>query len=151
MDRESVSRYATLGDRANLMSLFDGQFYMRGKETKTVPYGFMPLLDSEHYAAYENQLLLPSFRKTNVRYDANELLEEPVLKREHAMLSGVIVEEGNNNSAEQLEATEIDDYSIQAVNATYDEEKLRVVEDGGGLDISLDHPIKNGDICVLLY
>lgn len=151
MDRESVSRYATLGDRANLMSLFDGQFYMRGKETKTVPYGFMPLLDSEHYAAYENQLLLPSFRKTNVRYDANELLEEPVLKREHAMLSGVIVEEGNNNSAEQLEATEIDDYSIQAVNATYDEEKLRVVEDGGGLDISLDHPIKNGDLYVSFY
>lgn len=151
MDRESVSRYATLGDSANLMSMFDGQFYMREKATKTVPYGFTPLLESERYVAYENQLLLPSFRKTNVRYDANELLQKSVLTREHAMLSGVIVEKSNENSAEQLEAMELHHYSIQAVNATYDGGKLTVDQDGGGLEISLDHPMKEGDLYVSFY
>lgn len=151
MDRESVSRYATMGDRANLMSLFEGQFYMREKETKINPYGFVPVSESEHYVAYENQLLLPSFRKTNVRYDANELLQKPVLTREHAMLSGVIVEKGNDRLDEQLEAMELDDYSIQAVKAIYDDEKLRVEEDGGGLEISMKHPMKDGDLYVSFY
>lgn len=34
MGRESVSRYASLGDRANLYSLLYGKYYMTEKQTK---------------------------------------------------------------------------------------------------------------------
>jgi uncharacterized membrane protein YfhO len=151
MDRESVSRYATLGDRTNLMSLFNGQFYMREKKTETFPYGFTKLFGNELYDVYENQWLLPGFRKTNVLYDADALLDEPVLAREHAMLTGVIVEKANGNLDELQEVIEIHDYSIKEVKATYDGDKLMVHEDGGGLEISLDDSLKAGDLYLSFY
>lgn len=41
MGRESVSRYATLGNRANLYSLLYGKYYMTEKTNEAgVPYGF---------------------------------------------------------------------------------------------------------------
>ncbi len=151
MDRESVSRYATLGDRANLMSLWNGQFYMREKEAKTAPYGFRKIVESENYVAYENQWLLPAFRKTNVLYDADTLLKESILTREHAMLSGAIVENADITLAGLQKAVKIRDYSIQEVTATYDGERLVVHEDGGGLELSLDEALNEGDVYLSFY
>lgn len=93
--RESVSRYRALGDRTNLLSLFRTQYYMRDSSYKNVPYGYTPVKTSKHFTTYENHQLMPAFRVVNTFYNVHTLNTEPTLAREHAMLDGVITDDGN--------------------------------------------------------
>lgn len=82
MGRESVSRYASLGDRANLYSLLYGKYYMTEKTNEaSVPYGFKKHLETEHYAVYENQYMLPFVKTADAIYSESELDRCPLLRK----------------------------------------------------------------------
>lgn len=98
MSRESVSRYGTLGSRANLMALEQVQFYMRQRANDSVPDGFELMKESKHYRVYETKQLLPAFRVMHTTYDQAALNEAPILAKEHAMLNGVITEDGQKSA-----------------------------------------------------
>lgn len=93
--RESLSRYRTLGDRTNLMALFQAQYYMREKKHRNIPYGVEKVGEYGKYRLYENPYKVPAFRVTNDFYNRHHLATMPVLSREHAMLEGVITEDGH--------------------------------------------------------
>lgn len=92
--RESVSRYRSLGDRTNLLALFHTQYYIRDQQYKNVPYGYSPVKTGTHFTIYENTWILPAFRVVDKLYNENDLKDESMLTREHAMLTGAITSMG---------------------------------------------------------
>lgn len=100
MGRESVSRYASMGDRANLYSLLYGKYYMTEKDNAAnVPYGFIQTDESEHYTVYKNKYTLPFIRTARTLFTEKALADAPVLAREHAMLEGIVLENGGNGKS----------------------------------------------------
>lgn len=150
MEEESVSRYDGMGDRTNLLSILNGQFYMRDKAIEKVPYGFNKILESENYHVYENEWLLPNFRKTNTLFSEEEFINQPILTREHAMLKGAIVDK--QKSTDKLpDSKEITDYNIKLINANYDDKALEVKEENGGVEITLTDSVEAGDLYLSFY
>lgn len=120
--RESLSRYRTLGDRTNLMALFQAQYYMRDKTHRNLPYGVEKVGNYGDYRLYENPYRLPAFRVTDRFYNQQQLAALPVLTREHAMLEGVITEDGK---ATMLPAKALP-YTMTIKNAQLEKNKLVV-------------------------
>lgn len=150
MEEESVSWYDGMGDRVNLLSLFNGRFYMREKPSNTVPYGFQKMLASENYQVYENQWLLPPFRKTDELFSEDALQDKPVLVREQAMLQGAIID--RSSIKQDLPSPEkVHHYDTELVSATYDGERLEVEADGGGVQIEVNDPVQEGDFYLSFY
>ena len=73
MGRESVSRYATLGNRANLYSLLYGKYYMTEKQTRPACRTGSKIMESSHYAVYQNQYMLPFVRTADRVYNEGGL------------------------------------------------------------------------------
>jgi len=148
MGRESVSRYATMGGRANLYALTEGKYMIirKGNEAN-VPYGFEPFAKSGKYAAYRNKKTLPFIRTADKVYSSEQLAKFTVLEREHAMLDGVILEDSQANkpfkSMTSLTVKKDGQLDIQPVSATYDGKVLNITGGKGGIDISVDPSFKN--------
>lgn len=142
MGRESVSRYSTLGNRANLYSLLQGKYMMREKKnTDDIPFGFKKILESENYAVYQNTNLLPFVRTTDQIFSEENLEHASVLEREHAMLDGVIVRDPNITNGHVRETPDIiNRASVETVGATYKNNRLTVTEKRGGLDLVINEP-----------
>jgi uncharacterized membrane protein YfhO len=121
--RESVSRFRSLGDRTNLLSLFRTQYYMRDRHYKNVPYSYTPIKTSKHFTAYENHQLMPAFRVVDTFYNVHTLNTEPTLAREHAMLNGVITDKG---SAPNPQVSPIQPLSIKITNGIKNGEFIQV-------------------------
>ncbi|RKL66305.1 hypothetical protein CR203_15535 [Salipaludibacillus neizhouensis] len=141
MGRESVSRYATLGSRANLYSLFQGKYMIRNKDnTANIPYGFKEILRSENYVAYENSYVLPFATTKKQVYAMDDMEHATVLEKEHAMLEGVIVENVDIANAVKLEEIPniIKEASVETVDATFKNNLLSVKEKTGGIDLVID-------------
>lgn len=136
MGRESVSRYATLGKRANLHSLFQGQYSILSNEDPNVPAGFAAKHESEHLIAYENRYPLPFIRPASAVYSEEVLEHEPVLRREHAMLTGVILKDTDISSPLPTPPKKLT-YEIQGENAVYENGLLDVAGETGGLNLLL--------------
>lgn len=137
MGRESVSRYATLGNRANLHSLLQGNYSIVEKGDANVPFGFTKVLSSSNYEVYENTNPLPFARATSTVFQEQQLADSHPLIREHAMLQGVILDNG-------VAAAQVPDITGQAVQpsieekgAVYQNGKLSVYKDIGGIDLQL--------------
>ena len=136
MGRESVSRYASLGSRTNLMSLLQVQFFMRDRKQLSVPYLYEPFAQTKNYIMYKNDNLLPRFRVVNQFLTEKSLDSEPVIQREHAMLKGVIV--ANQSFEETLQLDEINSKipdKIHLVNAKMEKDYLVVERKKGGVDL----------------
>ncbi|MGG3665222.1 YfhO family protein [Bacillus gobiensis] len=135
--RESVSRYAGLGDRTNLHSIFYGKYFIKGKNGKTgdVPYGFSKVLENKHYEAYENTNLLPFVRTENTAYSEDSLKNAPPLAREHAMLEGIVLENTDDEAKPPQVNNIIGDSELKTVDATYENGDLSVTGDQGGIDV----------------
>ncbi|WP_433742297.1 YfhO family protein [Falsibacillus pallidus] len=140
MKRESVSRYNSLGDRANLYSLLRGKYlmYQKGME-KNIPFGFTPYMKSKNYIIYRNENILPFVRTTSKIYSAEYLRKLPMIDREHAMLDGVVLNiptekqlNALNRSKDLIKQTEMEPYQ-----GTYHKGQLHVESTNGGLDIKL--------------
>ncbi|WP_221761348.1 YfhO family protein, partial [Salibacterium salarium] len=142
MGRESVSRYATLGNRANLYSLFQGKYMMRKKShTANIPYGFKEIFESESYRVYQNTNILPFVRTTNQVFSEERLEKANVLEREHAMLEGAIVADASSTTMEIPNVPDIiHQTSVETVGATFKNNKLSVQEKKGGIDLVIDDP-----------
>ncbi|MDI4571056.1 YfhO family protein [Bacillus altitudinis] len=152
MGRESVSRYASMGDRANLYSLTYGKYYMRDKSMSfSPPVYFKPILESEHYEVYENTRPLPFARTTSTVYSEKSLEHASALDKEHAMLQGVILNKKGNAEIDQS-PDRIKDTNIHTEQAVYENGVLDVYGETGGLNITLPDDIARvGDVYVSFY
>lgn len=138
MGRESVSRYAGLGGRTNLYSLLNGVYAVRSEKDNPVPYGFSQVDENEELKAFKNQHRLPFVRTANRVYTEEELESSPVIAREHAMLSGVILDEWNEKThSPPTAANLIDQVTIVPVRATYEGDRLVVTGKDGGIDLTV--------------
>ncbi|AZV42677.1 hypothetical protein BAOM_2068 [Peribacillus asahii] len=140
--RESVSRYATLGNRANLYSMFQGKYMITKKNKKAhIPYGFKKIEESKHYVLYQNTNVLPFVRTTNQLFSEVDLKNSSVLEREHAMLEGVIVPTVNTvNTQIPNVPSVLNDTTIETVGSSFNNNKLSVTKTKGGLDLVIHQP-----------
>ncbi|WP_158598393.1 YfhO family protein [Falsibacillus albus] len=140
MKRESVSRYNSLGDRANLYSLLRGKYIMYEKgKARNIPYGFKPYVKSRHYVIYRNENVLPFVRTTSTIYSSAKLKHDPVIDREHAMLKGVVLNVPGNQQTDKLGKSKdlMQQTKIQPVSGTYQHGQLHVDQKTGGLDMTV--------------
>lgn len=146
MGRESVSRYGTLSNRANLHHLVSTPYWMRNQNVSSeAPYGFNLLAETEHYAVYESGTRLPFVRTTTSTYRQADLDDASMLTREQAMLSGVILEAGRDTPPPARTI----DVMTEEVEAVLAGDTLRVTSDEGGIDLIPDVPsTATGDLYV---
>lgn len=139
MGKESVSRYATFGDRANLHSLWRGSYKLIEKGSEdAIPYGFVPIKENESYILYKNENVLPFARATSNVFSEGELANTDPLTREHAMLNGVISPDTSNHSVSLTEPVNLINHAeIKAVGGIYTNDTLKVTDNTGGIDIVL--------------
>lgn len=140
MARESVSRYATLGKRANLHSLLLGNFIILPLGDESIPANFEQIITSENYVVYENQLPLPFVRSATAVYSEETLAGQPVLMREHAMLEGVVLK---NPAAEATlpSAPKELAFDVDVEEASFADGMLEVTGESGGIDLLLNDSI----------
>ena len=153
MGRESVSRYATMGGRANLYSLLYGKYYMREKENASdVPYGFEKTDESKHYIVFKNNYTLPFIRTANTVYSEKDLDNAPVLAKEHAMLKGIVLENPGEKAKPPTSSDLMGQTKLKMKGASYENGVLNVTSESGGIDlIPPDNVPKEGDYYVTLY
>ncbi|WP_251639451.1 YfhO family protein [Sporosarcina sp. NCCP-2716] len=153
MGRESVSRYAGLGGRANLYSLLNGVYAVRGEHGNPVPYGFREVAEQDDYRAYESSNRLPFVRTAGRVYTEAELADSPALAREHAMLDGIILENASGDTERAPEVTDlIRQADVKPVNAEYVGDTLVVTGENGGLDLHVkDRSLLKEDMYVSMY
>lgn len=149
MERESVSRYATLGNRANLFSLVRGKYIIRSAEDSNIPYGFSEILVSENFKVYENENLLPFARGATDVYQEEKLTMHPPLVREHAMLNGIVLNTKEEGSPIQVTGDITSKFSIEEQQAVFEDGILEVTGETGGIDlIRNDEATIQGDLYV---
>ncbi len=153
MGRESVSRYGTLGDRANLFSLLYGKYVIKELNDETLPYRFEEVAEIGSYVAYENTHSLPFARTTDRVYSEETLKDAHPIERERAMLDGVILHErASTLDIDHLQAEQIDQFEIKAQGSTYEDKVMRVIEEEGGIDLEIDESLEHdGDYFVSFY
>ena len=137
MGRESVSRYATLGNRTNLYSLLHAKYVISHHDDPNVPAGFEQLLNSANYSVFENQLPLPFIRGASKVYSEEALAEESVLRREHAMLTGVVLKDPENTSSLPPAQPALP-FDIRTEQASFENGSLTITGESGGLDLSVN-------------
>lgn len=140
MARESVSRYATLGKRANLHSLLLGNYVILPHGDENIPANFEQILASENYAVYESQLPLPFVRSASAVYSEETLADKPVLMREHAMLEGVVLKDPEEEAPLPSALEELA-FDINGEEASYTDGTLEVTGETGGIDLVLNDSI----------
>lgn len=155
MGRESVSRYMTLGDRANVYSILSGKYLIVEKGKKAIPYQFEKLFATGNYVAYENKNILPFFRTTNMAYVESDFAHASVIAKERAMIEGIIINK-EELIQEKIPIRESDnlmkDVTVHAINATYHDNQLDVKEENGGIDLQMNNPgSSNSDYYVSFY
>ncbi|WKA59493.1 YfhO family protein [Planococcus shenhongbingii] len=143
MARESVSRYATLGKRANLHSLLQGKYSILPLEDVNVPAGFEQVLASDNYAVYENRYPLPFVHGASAVYSEERLERMPILMREHALLTGVILKETEISSPLPPAPKKLS-YAIENKNALLEDGILNVTGETGGVNLLLTEPVPSG-------
>lgn len=153
MGRESVSRYASLGDRANLYSIFNGNYYIAKKGKQVIPYGFSKFAEAGDYIAYENNYVLPFVRTTNKVFSEQDLVDASTVAKERAMLEGIILEGHKDKSHTVPESKNIiNQTKVEEVGSLYENDKLTVLEDQGGLDLVFLNPsVDNRDHFVSFF
>lgn len=144
MGRESVSRYATLGNRLNLHSLLQANYVISLKDDPNIPAGFIPFLSSANYSVFKNQHPLPFVRGASAAYSEDSLAGESVLRREQAMLSGVVLKKPENFSPLPPEPLSLP-FSIRTEQADFENGILMVAGDSGGLDLLLNKTFRDGE------
>ncbi|WP_323702586.1 YfhO family protein [Mammaliicoccus sp. Dog046] len=139
MPRNSNSYYASFSERTNLNSLFNVDYTIKAKNDLHYP-ALSHRIDSfkdqgEHFHIYENTQKLPSARIVqNVYHDKD--LKSP-LEKEHAMLKGIITNDQPSNAKVSKPENLLKSADVQYENASYDNKKLTVHKNGGGLNITL--------------
>ncbi|WHT49007.1 YfhO family protein [Sporosarcina thermotolerans] len=150
MRRESVSRYASLGDRANLYSILNGSYAIRKEGGDPVPFGFTEIAREGEYRAYKNDYLLPFARTTSILYSEKDLEDAPALVKEHAMLQGIILPVINGEEIPKV-VNVVNEVAFEPVNATYEDGVLHVTEGEGGSMSSWGKRFEGRQLPVVLH
>lgn len=143
MGRESVSRYGTLGDRANLHSILAGKYYVTEVGDQSIPYGFERFHSSGNYIAYKNTNILPFIRTTKTGFTEAELVNASSIAKERAMIEGIVLKKDDlitEQSAIPENRNMIEDVAIHTVGSSYADNKLEVIDNPGGLDLLFEKP-----------
>ncbi|MGE6413459.1 YfhO family protein [Planococcus kocurii] len=152
MGRESVSRYATLGNRANLYSMLQGKYVIRSRGDTNIPYGFNEIHSSEKYIVYENDYVLPFARSTSTVYEEQQLAKLSPLMREQAMLTGVVLDRSQDTASLPESNENILAFDQATIGATYHDDVLTVVERTGGLNLTVENlPLSGDDLFVSFH
>lgn len=155
MGRESVSRYMTLGDRANIYSILSGKYLIAEKGKKAIPHQFKKLFTIGNYVAYENKNILPFLRTTNTAYVESDFANVPVIVKERAMLEGIILNKEElikTKTTIQESDNLMENVTIRATDATYHDNQLDVKKEIGGVDLNIYNPgADNSDYYVTFY
>lgn len=137
--KESVSRYGTLGNRANLASILAGKYMIAKQDDKNIPFGFQPKYAVGDYIAYENDYVLPFARTTKKVYTEAQLTQASILERERAMIDGIVLTEAIEPVSQLQGTQDIGSYvDIQENGASFTENHLQVTEKSGGIDLIVD-------------
>ncbi|WKA54279.1 YfhO family protein [Planococcus shixiaomingii] len=163
MGRESVSRYATLGNRANLHSLLQGKYVIAEKnvpgadvlsesrEIENVPYGFTKIMESENFTVYENDNLLPFARSASTVYQERQLAKSHPLAREHAMLDGIVLDDAKNTEPLPDVEEQATEFTIETHGSQYNKDILVIEEEIGGIDLVPAASPPEGDFYVSFH
>ncbi|MFP7495114.1 YfhO family protein [Terribacillus saccharophilus] len=153
MKRESVSRYSGFGNRANLYSLLNGKYIMFDKqEPIAAPYGFKPYMESDQYIVYQNENLLPFAKVGTEVFQEKDLESHTPLEREHAMLEGIILEDGESTGRAESLPNLMDQVNVEAAGGSYQDGQLQVEAEEGGLDLKLDEDLpRTGDYFISFH
>ncbi|WJY27261.1 YfhO family protein [Sporosarcina trichiuri] len=152
MGRESVSRYAGLGGRANLYSLLNGVYAVRGEKGNPIPYEFEETAEQDGYRAYVSGHRLPFIRTADRVFTEQALAGAPAIAREHAMLAGIVLDETGPSESIPEAADLISHAAIETVDAKYTGDTLTVTGDTGGLDLHIsDRALLKKDTYVSFY
>ncbi|MFP7170005.1 YfhO family protein [Terribacillus halophilus] len=153
MKRESVSRYSGFGNRANLYGLLNGKYIMYDKqEPIDAPYGFEPYMASSNYVVYRNDNMLPFAKVSDDVFQEKDLESHTPLEREHAMLDGIVLADGESSEDADSLPDLMDQVTVEAAGGTYQDGQLQVDEEEGGLDLRLDEGLpQTGDYYTSFY
>ncbi|TDL98332.1 hypothetical protein ERX27_04120 [Macrococcus brunensis] len=134
-DKQKNSYYARLSGRENLASLLNVDDYITAEQDASPLFnktgGFT---STKHYDVLSNPYPLPSVRVADKTYAASSL--HNALEREHAMLEGVVKEEGAPGHFQAPDL--LGQAQISTEQANFKDNTLDVKEDGGGLVLSFD-------------
>lgn len=148
MGRETVSRYMTYGQRANLHSRLAAPYIIRKTDDHQVPFGFQAIDREGDYIAYENQYPLPFVHLTQTVFAEADLAEASPLAREQALVQGVILSKEDKPSPIPEVVVYQDHKQLQPRDATWDGETLTVHRKNGGLTLSLAQAATAEDVYV---
>ncbi|KOR12501.1 hypothetical protein AMC75_08430 [Staphylococcus carnosus] len=140
------STYRLLGNRANLMALWDVKDRFKNPPDDNIPYGFKKtdVVKGKHheYQHSEDTIHYPSAHITNKVYD-NKSLKTPI-EREHAMLKGVVLNDiTTTNKDVEHNINYKDDIKATADDADWNDSKhsLKVKGKNGGIDFKVPDKI----------
>ncbi|UMT76736.1 YfhO family protein [Staphylococcus roterodami] len=149
MPIDKNSTYRLLGNRQNLMSLWNVNDRIRTNRDDNLPYGFQ--INSEHkdnkvrWIHSKNTIQYPSAHITNKVF-SNKELKSP-LDKEQAMLQGVISNNANDaNTHFKTNKNLLADTTIKVNDATWQSSTkhlLKVKQKNGGLIIKLPKSVAN--------
>lgn len=134
-DKQKNSYYARLSGRENLASLLNVDHYITAEPDASPLFKQRDdFVAAKRYAVLKNPYPLPSVRVADKIYAASSL--HNALEREHAMLAGVVKEEG---AAGHFQVPDLLPYAkLSTDHADYKGRTLDVKEDGGGLVLAFD-------------
>ncbi|MBE5673900.1 YfhO family protein [Staphylococcus sp. SS35] len=149
MPIDKNSTYRLLGNRQNLMSLWNVNNRIRTNRDDNLPYGFQIVSErTENKARWihsKNTIQYPSAHITNKVF-SNKELKSP-LDKEQAMLQGVISNNANDaNTHFKANKNLLSDTTIKVNDATWQSSTkhlLKVKQKNGGLIIKLPKSISN--------
>ncbi|MCO4330690.1 YfhO family protein [Staphylococcus hyicus] len=153
IDKNSTHRL--LGNRANLMALWDAKDRFKNPKDDNLPYGFETekIVDGKDnkYQYSKDTIHYPSTHITNKVFDPKDL-KSPI-DREHAMLQGIVLNDGTKANSQIQESTNYASLiETNTKDADFKEGKrfLKVKKDEGGLELKVPKTVaeENKDLYV---
>ncbi|MBC3079616.1 YfhO family protein [Staphylococcus capitis] len=144
VDKNSTYRY--LGNRANLMALWNVQDRLRHPNDLNMPYGFKKknlIKDGkDQWIHSKNTISYPSAHITHKVYDSNNL--KSPLDREQAMLQGVVFDNNTKsvNTTFSPNKNLLNDAQLQLKDSQWKKKnQLKVDKNNGGVQLTLPHSL----------
>lgn len=144
IDKNSNHRF--LGDRANLMALWNVSDRFKNPPDDTMPYGFKKkdtIQGKKHqYVHSESTIDYPATHITDKVYDAKSL--KTPIDREHAMLKGVVLDHPKHTTTSIEHNVNLkDEIKAKADDADWNKQQhtLKVKQKNGGIDFKVPEHI----------
>lgn len=141
MPIDKNSTYRLLGDRANLMAMWNVEDRIRQTKDQNLPYGFKSIQNvkdqSVTWEHSRNTINYPSAHITNKIYNTKDL--KSPLDKEQAMLQGVVLDDNTKANSQFSANPNLLSKASQSLNDANwtDKQHLTVNKNNGGLTLKL--------------